>query len=332
MRTIYNYKNIFLLTLIIAPLAFIAASCGDDTVSTQRNNLEFSSTLKPLDAGDGIYEAWISISSSADHGDAAYKSAGRFNVTTTGALVDANGNPTTLNLNRVTNINDAEDAIITIEAPGDNDTIPGIKILGGAMVLQGGAMVCNMTMGFHEVLPAAEQFASTPNAKYLLATPTEGNAGDNYTHGVWFSQDTTGSLAGLFLPVLPDTAEWIYQGWVIDMLDSANRTFDMGRFRGPAFTAGDGDICRGPLPVWNLPGSDWITANCPVGTTGIDDLSNGNYRLLVTLEPKFESSDSPPFYLKLFYGNLLSAGGFGTVGELPNTAFLPTAVMKLTVR
>lgn len=323
-------KSIFYAVFVLCTALFITA-CDDSGVTTKKNNVEFSTSLKTLGSTDGMYEAWVSLDNGTDHGDAAYVSIGKFNISSTGAMVDENGNATKLDITRISNVNATEDAIITIEAPGDNDTIPGTRILGGVKTVQGGFLVFDMSMGSDEVLPAANLFTAFGAAKYTLASPTDQFASFNLPHGVWFSQDTTGSLSGLLLPQLPDTAEWTYQAWVVDMRDSANRIYNMGRFMNPD-GADDNSQCKGSNNVWNVPGHDWIQTNCPGGgLPDIDNLNNSNYKLMVTLEPRFENAGSPPFYIKLFYGNLLIAGPFGTIASIPNTTVLPTAQIKLSV-
>lgn len=319
------------LIIILLFSAFWFSSCDDAGVTTDKKNIEFSSSnLKPLNKQtEGVYEAWISVESALDHGDQAYVSVGRFNISSTGTLLDTAGNPGNLNLAKITDINATEDALITIEQPGDLDTIPGTKILGGVKANEGGFIVFNMTMDFNEVLPAAANF-STSAAEYILASPTDQYAGFNIIHGFWFSRDTTGSTPGLTLPTLPDTAEWTYQAWIIDLRDTVNRIYNVGRFMA-SNTADDNQQCAGPNPGWNVPGHDWIQANCPGGgIPDIDNLNNSNFRVIVTLEPRFETSGlGKPFYITLFRGTVL--GAFTNPTAVPNTTVLPTAKIKLSV-
>ena len=328
MKNLYSAAGFILLVLITA---LFVSSCDDAGITTDTKNIDFSSSnLKPLDKQtEGVYEAWISVGSTFDHGDQAYVSVGRFNISSTGTLIDTSGAPGKLNLARITDINATEDAIITIEQPGDNDTIPGTKIVGGAKTNEGGFIVFNMTMDYSEVLPVSANFSSSA-AEYILASPTDQYAGFNIIHGFWFSRDTTGSTPGLTLPTIPDTAEWSYQAWIIDTRDSVNRIYNVGRFMA-SNTADDNQQCAGPNPGWNLPGHDWIQPNCPGGgLPDIDNLNNSNFRVIVTLEPKFETSGlSKPFYITLFKGNVL--GAFTSPTSVPNTTVLPTAKIRLSV-
>lgn len=318
---------------LILLLTFIISSCDDAGITTDTKKIEFSqANLKPLNKQtEGVYEAWLSLGSGLDHGDNAYVSVGRFNISSSGQLLDTSGAPGSLNLNRVSNVNLTEDAIITIEQPGDNDTIPGTKILGAAKVIENGFIVFNMKMDYAEVLPAASQFAGATGT-YMLASPTDLYASFNVAKGLWFSTDTLGNTPGLTLPVLPDTAEWTYQAWVVDNRDSANRIYNIGRFVNPN-GADDNQQCAGSNPGWNVPGHDWIQPNCPGGgIPDIDDLTNSNFKLIVTLEPKFETNGlGTPFFIRLFYGNVYVAGPFGSVSTVANSTVLPTAQIRLSV-
>lgn len=310
---------------------FINSSCGDDPITPDQRKIELSFTgLRPLNQQtDGVYEAWLSVETSLDHDDGSFRSAGRFNISASGQIVDTAGNPAGLNLNKIGDINLTEDALITIEQPGDNDTLPGIRMLGGAKSVQGSVIVFNMSMGYHEVLPISSQF-SAATGKYMLASPTMNFASFSPNLGIWFSLDTNGISPGLTLPVLPDTAEWTYQAWVIDMRDSANRVYNAGRFTSSTGTD-DYSQCKGTLPVWNLPGNDWVLTDCPAGMFGIDNLNNGNFKVLVSLEPKAETNGLPyPFFISIFY-NTIASGGFGTTSDAVNTTSLPSAVIRLSV-
>jgi hypothetical protein len=324
-------KEKILYFFLLICITFIAGSCDDSGITVEKKNIAFAQTnLKTLNQqSDGVYEAWISVGDALlDHGDDAYVSVGRFNISASGELVDTAGAPGKLDLSKITDLNATEDAIITIELPGDNDTIPGTKILGGAKVIVGGFIEFNMTMDYHEVLPVSNQFSASSSG-YMLASPTDQFASFNLIHGLWFSQDTNGSAPAMNLPSLPDTAEWTYQAWVVDNRDSVNNIYNMGRFT-RSNTADDNQQCSGSNPGWNLPGHDWIQANCPGGIPNIDNLANSNYKVMITLEPKFESNLSRPFFIRLFYGTVQVGGPFGTVSGIPNTTVLPTAQIKLS--
>ncbi|MCC6865823.1 MAG: hypothetical protein IT280_06640 [Ignavibacteria bacterium] len=309
-------------------------SCNDSGVSTSQNSGTLSLTnLKMLDKNvDGTYELWGSVETSLDHDENSFRSMGRFAVNPSGQITDTSGGTFSVNLSKISNINNIGDVLITIQPPGYFDTIPSnIKILGGAKQISGNDLIYNLTMTYNEILPISSQFSSSA-AKYILATPTKGIASSEYKKGLWFTTDTTGTAAGITLPVLPDTAEWIYQAWVKE--NNTANIYNIGRFESPN-TADDNQQCQmtGGL-TWNLPGNDWLLANCPGGgLPDIADLEN-NYNVFITLEPKFEqgAAISKPFYLVIFSG-IINHASFGTVQTLSNgfNNVVPSGQLKLSV-
>ncbi|MBZ0204173.1 MAG: hypothetical protein K8I03_14250, partial [Ignavibacteria bacterium] len=144
--------------------------------------------------------------------------------------------------------------------------------------------------------------------------------------------DTNGSASGITLPVLSDTAEWTYQAWVIERNIPGN-IYNIGRFSNP--NANDGyNQCQGASSPWDLPGQDWLQANCPGGVLpDISNLNSGLYDLRITIEPRFEQGTalSIPFYITLFSGNI-AAASFGTVQSLQNQSVtnLPLGLLILS--
>lgn len=325
--------NFSIVLTIFSALLFY--SCGDNSgVNGSQNKGSITvNRLKPIDNNiEGTYELWGSVVSSLDHGESTYRSMGRFRVSSAGAVLDTSGNPFTLNMSKIPNINNVADILITIQPPGNFDTVPGnIKILGGAKQISGTDVVFDLTMSYNDILPVSSQFSSS-EARFILASPSTGTASSVYQKGLWFTSDTNGTIAGLTLPVLPDTAEWSYQAWVINNSNSAY-IYNMGRFTA-SNQADDNQQCRlsGGL-IWNKPGHDWLQPNCPGG--GLPDITslNSGYTLFITLEPKFEqgSALNIPFYLKIFE-SLISAQPFGTVQQMVNNfnSFVPTAQVRLT--
>ncbi len=313
--------------------ASLIISCNDSSVVTTQN--KGSITVNRLQSIDknivGTYELWGSIISSGDHDENAFRSMGRFLVSGSGALTDTSGNPFTPNLGKFSNINNISDIIVTIQPPGYFDTIPSnIKILGGAKQLIGNEVVFDLSMSYSDILPSSAQF-NLAIADFILASPTAGTASSQYQKGIWFTRDTSGNIAGITLPVLPDTAEWTYQAWVIDNSNSSFM-YNIGRFESPN-TRDNNQQCElsGGL-IWNVPGHDWLQSNCPGGIPDITSLNN-NYSVLITLEPKFEQGTALniPFYLKIFSGNI-SILPFGSMQNLTNlfSTVVPSAQVRLS--
>lgn len=314
--------------------SFLLFSCNDAGVSTTQNKGSLTiSRLRTLDKNsEGTYELWASLESAADHNENAYRSLGRFAVTSAGELTDTSGGAFTVNMSKISNINNIGDVIISIQPPGYNDTIPSnIKILGGAKQVSGSELIFDMSITYSDILPQASQF-STSLAKFILASPSTGTASGQYQKGLWFTTDTTGTAAGLTLPNLPDTTEWTYQAWVIDNNNSQN-IYNIGRFDSPG-SADNNQQCQltGGL-VWSVPGNDWLQSSCPGG--GLPDITNleNNYSVLITLEPRYEQGIAlyKPFYLAIFAGSIGSQS-FGTVQNLANgfSNVVPGAQLRLS--
>jgi len=329
------FKLISVLIFFII-IAVIINSCNDSGVeNTGKNTGQLTvQNLKPLNTSiEGYYEAWVSIESlSADHGDEAFRTIGKFNVKDDGSLIDKNGNPYKPDLSHIPNINATADAIITLEPPGDNDTIPGeSRIAGGSKTTVGNELVFNLSMNNADVLGTrADQIASAPEATYILAAPTTGDT-NQYKRGSWFSKNTGGTMAGLILPTIPDTLGWWYQAWIIDTTGQ-DHYYSVGRFYNPA-GADDNSACdTNVAPPWNLPGQDWIRTTCFGANPLITDLTSGKYKILVTLEPKFEQGTALnlPFFIKLYEANIINQA-YGTLNSIPNSFQMPGGVLKLQI-
>jgi len=305
--------------ILVLFVSIVFYSCGDDSgvVTSQNKGTLTVNRLYMIDRNvEGTYELWASVETGLDHGENAYRSMGRFAINASGQITDTSGGTFSPNLGKVANINNVSDVIITIQPPGYSDTIPSnIKILGGAKQIQGSELVFDMSMQYTDILPISSQFSSA-QSKYILASPTTGTASSQYQKGIWFAQDTSGTTAGITLPVLRDTAEWTYQAWV---KDAADNYYNIGRFDAPN-ARDNNQLCEltGGL-VWSVPGHDWLTANCPGG--GLPDISslNAGYSIMITLEPRFEQGTAlgKPFYLKIFEKNI-NIHPFGTVQDMVN--------------
>lgn len=334
-----KFVRTFFAFILLILLPYILNSCGEDTVTPKTAN-EFSvQNLKPLNtAVDGMYEAWVSIETNGDHEDANLRTIGKFNVSSKGSLIDKNGNSFQISLSHVPDVTKISDAIVTIEPPEDeNDTIPSeSRLMGGIKVSQNGTLTFNLSMNYSEVLGTkADQIDNAPEANYVLSAPTTGDT-NQYKRGAWFSSNISGTIAGLQLPVIPDTLGWWYQAWIVDSTASGNLQFyNMGRFtnaNGPDdFDPGCNDTIAAP---WNLPGQDWIKPNCPSSSyPPITDLTIGKYKILVTLEPRSEQGTAlqAPFFMTL-YQNKINGQSYGTINNLSNIFDMPGGFLKISVQ
>jgi hypothetical protein len=266
-------------------LAAIAAGCDeDDSVApVPSSNLVLNFTgLEPL-AGGYHYEGWAILGGPV--------STGKFDLGSGSQLVDLNG--VAIANNRFATGRDLSAAtaiVITIELPGDTDAIPAAtKYLGGNL----SAGSASLSAG-HAAALGNDFMAAI--GKYILATPTNGNA-TNENSGIWFLSLASGSPAqGLFLPVLP--SGWRYEGWVV----IAGTPVTTGAFLDPAA----GDLSApysdsGSSPPF--PGEDFLL-NAPAALTFPTDIANG--RAVISIEPDPDPSPAP-FTLKPLNG-LIPAG------------------------
>jgi len=266
-------------------------------------------------------------------------SLGKFNVNSSGQLVDTGGIAATFQFRYYVDLNIATEAFVTIEPKVSADTLPtGPKIMGCVVrTITNGALVFSMDMYSSDVLGniAAEYFSDS--AKYILASPTAGDPHSHYTRGIWFTPDTTHSVAGINCAALDSSLGWIYHAYVIDNRNPTQYIYNVGRFWDPN-ASDDYNQCNGNGQPWNKPGQDWLTSNCPGG--GLPDitddpqynLNNSDYLALITIEPiTLSSSLTQPFFIHLFYGTI-NVPDFDIARELPNVAAntLPTGVLTLT--
>jgi hypothetical protein len=324
---------IIILTIIILP--YIFNSCGDtgETPTPKVTGISVSNLPTLSTAIDGYYEAWVSLTNAAsDHDNSKYRTMGKFNVRADGTLIDPNGNTYSLNAARF-DLSKVEDAVISVELLGDNDTIlNGAKILGGAKTLENGNLVFHMSMDYPEVLGSVASNLPNAVAKYILAATSDTSQDPNrYKKGAWFTKDTLGQSQGLTLPAIPDSLDWVYQALLIDVsTDTIFTHYNMGSFS-RSNQQDNFQQCQISIPNWQVPGQEWTIPGCPGGgLPPINDLTAGYYKLYITLEPRHETAGiNWPFNLLLFYGRIPTSYSFGQVEQLTNTVKLPTGQITL---
>jgi hypothetical protein len=308
-------------------MSSIYISCDDSGIIKPNYDITSSFTnLKPLNqTAEGTYEGWVSFNT-IDHADSSYVSIGKFNINALGEIVDTAGNPTTLKFKyKPGNIGAAADAIVTIEQPGDNDTIPGLRIMGGTKVLVGDFYIFDVDMKYEEILGnVAVQFASD-SLHLIYATPTTLATYNDENYGIWLTKDTTGTIKGMTCQAIPGSVKWIYAAYILDMNDNIVDTIGYFSDPGLADLDGPGKYANPGFPGFPKPGQDYII-NSPLVNNGF---SSGAYRFLVSLMPKTGSLS--PFYLKLFYTVSLSTLSYHQVLSIPNVsqASLPFGQIKI---
>lgn len=323
---------IIILTIIILPYTF--NSCGDTGVAdTPKVTGITVSNLPTLSTAiDGYYEAWVSLTDAkGDHDNSKYRTMGKFNVRADGTLIDPNGNTFSLNAARF-DLNKVDEAVISVELLGDNDTIlNGAKILGGPKTVENGSLVFHMNMEYEDVLGSAAANLPGAVAKYILAAPSDTSSDpDRYKKGIWFTKDTLGQSQGLTLPAIPDTLDWFYQALLIDVsTDTIFTHYNLGSFS-RSNQMDNFQQCQISIPTWQVPGQDWTIPGCPGGLPQINNLTAGFYKLYITLEPRHETAGiNWPFSIVLFYGRIPTNYSFGQIEQLTNTVKLPTGEITL---
>ncbi|GEM_PF-1065770 len=319
-------KTLFICLLLVA-LPIFYFGCDDAGIVTHSPSAGLSQGgLMPLGASENAtYELFINFGGSG-HNAARYCSMGKFNIAETMQIVDLSGAPMKFKFNFTPDMTQGVDAIITVEPNPDNDTLPnGPVIMGGEKTIVNSVYVYNFSMQYYTALGLIGTQFLTDEAKFILASPTAGSPSMEWSKGVWFATDSSGNNQGISCATIPDSLGWIYHAYLVDSRDTIHGIYNIGRFQ----NAGGADnytSCNGTGGAsWVKPGQDWLQANCPGGGlhdidgTGSYSLNNGLYKLLITLEPKSRTAQTP-FFLTLFYGSIPSGTGFNEVNILQNVA------------
>lgn len=262
------------LILSLAVLAsFIGCDSDDDAVTTAQLNLNLNG-LENLGANFN-YEGWIVVNGTP-------VTTGTFTVNDAGVL-----SKTSFDVNNEQLAN-ATMFVLSIEPAVDSDPAPSnTKYVAGTFNGNTATVSAGIVGDF-----------SSATGKYLLGTPTNGNANPNA--GVWF-MDGNGPTVGLNLPTLD--AGWKYEGWVV----SNGTVLSTGTFtnpNGPDMSA----LYSGMMPSPPFPGEDFLV-NAPAGLTFPANLSGAT--LVISVEP-FPDNSPMPFTLKPLSHNVSNPALTGT--------------------
>ncbi len=283
------------ITILSSAIVFI--SCKKSDITTKQLNLNITG-LEDLGA-NFKYEGWLLVNGSP-------VTTGTFSVNAAGVL-----SQTAFNFDKE-KLAAATDFILTIEPfPDANPAPTDIHILAGAF----SAGTANITINDAKAL--GTNF-STASGKYILATPTNGNA-NNEKSGIWFIDLGTGTpMKGLTLPTLP--AGWIYEGWAL----IGGKPVTTGQFLNPAITDLSAPFSGTTAGAPPFPGEDFIM-NAPAGLTFPTDLSAG--LAVISVEPVPDNS-AAPFLLKPLIANIPAAAlDHFTYSMTLNTASLPSGII-----
>jgi hypothetical protein len=246
--------------------------------------------LPPLnESTEGLYEGWAIINGQP-------VSTGVFNVDASGQTVMPGGGP--LPSFMVDDSIGLSSAIkISLEPVGDMDPGPS-----GLIVLTGD--VHGETTNLSAAVPGLDMLMTSAGS-YILATPSD-NSKDNSNddQGIWYLT-MPGPMAGL--TNLPDLgANWVYEGWVVDVSGSSPMPYSTGTFATGAGFDSDEAGCNGGGPPF--PGQDFVAHHCGP----VLDLDSGDFASVISIEPVPDNSPGPFMFKPLAGGiptDALNGGG-----------------------
>lgn len=245
--------------------------------------------------GDYIYELWFIV-------DDEPVSISRF-------LPENPGEPIAAKKSVAKN---ASAAVVTIEPTQNDDPDPSKTHILAGQINTGttGAGGSAKTLASAELTTTSERALGTDfsdvSGDYILKTPTTEST-DDYNQGIWFLDPSGNSpVTSLDLPELPEG--WTYEGWVVNTAVNSPAPTTTGRFRNLEGTDSDGaGDAAGPKPAPSFPGQDFIDPSL--------DLANGDYQVVISVEPKPDNSEKP-FTLKPLLDRPIEDVGAGTLQSL----------------
>lgn len=234
-----------------------------DTSETQVQTISLDSENFPT-LQLGHYCLWV-----VDH-QGQYRFLKRFN-SIKGRLVSLDG--TELQELPVDTLRQAKEFVVTIEQEGDRDKNPN------DFELMRGALTENSSQLRFDLQNIGDQ------QRFLLATPSDGNNTINERSGLWFVDEDL-QTQGLTLDELTD-GRFSYQARLQNT--STGDELNIGYFRDPK-TKDDFQSFSLSSSVFNFPGED-LLRNLPGDLEPPINLANGDYKIIVSLEPMINNSD-----------------------------------------
>ncbi|MCA9383958.1 hypothetical protein KC909_06375 [Candidatus Dojkabacteria bacterium] len=275
-KDFFRYKKQILIILIITATLSLAIMFGFKFIKDPPNNnqpdgytkINFESENIPV-LRLGHYTLW------GGNSDGSYTFIKRFNALDGLTSLDTEK----LIQLEADNLNDYTSFIVTLEPEGDrNEEIDGITFLEGAVVDN------RAELKFVQSSLLTDQLTGT----YILATPSDGNNGINEKSGVWFT-NTEHNQASLDIPSI-ESSMWTWEARLIK--EDTTDPLILGRFQsntGPDSSNSYSEIsARG----YSFPGEDFLS-NLPDGYTGPLNLSNGDYKIVISLEPQLSNTEDP---------------------------------------
>lgn len=252
-------------------------------------------TLDPTT--DGYYNLFVILADTL--GNIRPSHVARFNVLTSGEIVDVSGNPLTLTMNPNDTVDLARALYSVISIDIGVVTEPGLtRIVAGPIAVYPDSVTAALRINDTAAVGSAMTAALGPNSVlYIVNTPT--GTGSDCGKGIWFT-DQDGIRSWPVGSGLNPGWGWKYQGYLRNK--STGELLPTGSFYDPDNFDSDGaGPCADTLgPAYNKPGQDWIRTGCG----NVSNILDGNYEVFATLEPESRSS-AVPFVLKLYYQNLI---------------------------
>ncbi len=327
-----NIQKIILLITFLTSVFYIG--CDDAGVIlpfVAKGKVGFNETnLKTLDPNiDGMYQVWLCIDSANIE---SWSSCGKFNVNSSGAFVDINGNPAVFEFTGdTTRLGFATKVLVTVEKGSGTSPCSQVLMSGPVTVTADSVYGTMSVTGTDALGTVGEKLMEHESGKYTRWSPSTNNA--NPTQGIWFC-DSNGVS---YMPngiALPSDGGWIYQAWIVDNTNQSYRS--IGRFFDPKGV--DDDLsgpCSGPNAGFNAPGQDWILTGGECGSE--INVVSGNYSLLITIEPSNESprslEENTPSFFKVYTQHIdpsLGSGQLDYIYSIYTTEFMPKAYIKIT--
>ena len=320
-------------------LAALGACSGDVTSpgsGAASTSITFTFTnLRSLDPGtEGTYEAWSSDVNGQFH------SLGRFDYepTVTLSLSQALGHGARL--------------WVTVEPPGDNDELPGAKLLRGTLSSRSAILTVAgaITQGQLELRVHPGQFTMfSPSDNAINGYPSHEES------GVWLfnMRPELTEQDDMWVRLTQLDPAWTYEGWMVRDIDAPNAIWlSYGKFT-PDYTGtvnSQDDTGWGPFSgVINFrtdteeefPGDDWISnplnypfppaLTLPLNLRETDANNNFRWTHVITIEPARDRGEAlgteRPFLVRP-YADAFGAGGPGTPRAI---TFHPDALPRAQV-
>ncbi|SHI88862.1 anti-sigma factor [Pseudozobellia thermophila] len=284
----------------LACMGLMLASCSDNDDQTEMPEVaSLSLNLSGLGnlGDDFLYEGWVIV-------DGAPVSTGTFSVNDSGEP-----SATEFAMDAET-LASATAFVLSIEPNPDPSPDPAdTKLFVGDF----NGSTANLSTG--TVAPSFDAIAG----KFIVAAPTGTGAEEEKYSGIWFLDNSTGSMMpGLELPELE--AGWKYEGWVvIDGVPVTTGTFT-------DVNASDEQApFSGTNPGPNYPGEDFLV-NAPSSLTFPTDI-RGKVAV-ISIEP-YPDNDPAPFALKPLAGMISEDGmGIQEIGDNVQASFPSGSVSR----